>query len=471
VPSIIQRARFGLRAFRESAKFAAQPNQSSRIVNGARPGLRVSPPKRDTAALCDAFNDSPYFHAVVSVLATAVAETQWHIYAPIDHSGQMAYEPSMVRNLAAMPFQYRMRELKQQINKGRLRDVIDHPVKTLLAGGTTDFVGFTLLKLTQEYLEIDGEAFWALERNQFGVPINAIPVPPAWISSKPSPDHPFYEVRFSLVRETIPKEDMLLFHDPDPSNPFQRGTGIGQPLTREIDVDAYASEVERTTFANGARPDIAISMLDAGEDEIAIVERGWLEKFQGIWNRAKPVFTNREMKIQELGTRYEKELPEMRKYQRDIMLQVAGLPPEIIGNIENRSTVTAALDMFQRLKVRPRLELNRQIMQRGLLPDGGFLLDFDDPVDDDNQFQLNSMQVAPWVPTLNEWRKMQNLPPDTGPAGDMHMVPDKYSLVDFDKPQTLAPDRTKPNDAPPDGSPDEPVKPIYPDDPEPKDGK
>ena len=40
----------------------------------------------------------------------------------------------------------------------------------------------------------------------------------------------------------MPPEDVIVFKDPDPANPYGRGSGIGKALGDELDTDEFAAQ-------------------------------------------------------------------------------------------------------------------------------------------------------------------------------------------------------------------------------------
>ena len=99
-----------------------------------------------------------------------------------------------------------------------------------------------------------------MERNALGTPIALWPVPPSWVRRTPNAKHPFYTIHgmygagLASSDIDIPASEVLYFKDPDPANPYGRGSGIAKSLNDEIEIDDYASKHLKAFFYNRAKP-------------------------------------------------------------------------------------------------------------------------------------------------------------------------------------------------------------------------
>lgn len=182
-------------------------------------------------------------------------------------------------------------------------------------------------------------------------------------------------------------------------------------------------------FYNRAKPDFMVypkgEMNNMGEDQVKALERRWLDNQQGFWRAFRPQFMNREVGIHEFTQNFQHlQLNELRSHSRDTALQVFGIPPEILGVIENsnRSTIDGAFYAYHKLCVEPRAEFWRSELQQKIVPDYDprLIIDYDSPVQEDMEFTLKAYQAKPATVTIDEWRKIQGLPPIGGPEGERH---------------------------------------------------
>jgi len=389
-------------------------------------------PRRGTKELLRLYTESPWLRAIVNKIGRAVAETDWMLYARRNLSGKYI-DPGNIFKANGM---VREHVLNKSLSEG-LADVIpNHPLLDMLSRGTGNprLNGFAALQVTQQHIDLTGEAFWLIEPDEFGIPYAFWPLPPSWVMNLPQEGTPFYELTVpggSAVK--IPVTMMIPFIDPDPDNPYGRGTGIARSLDDEIQIDEFAAKHAKSFFLNRARPDIIVSGQFINRQDAERLEKQWMADHQGFWKSFKPLFFSQKIDVKELSQSFESlQMVQMRKHERDTFVSVFGAPPEKFGIIgeSKRSTINAADYFWNKDLVRPRVEMIRRILQEVLVPrfDERLILYYDTPVIQDEEFKLNIMKQAPWSATINEWRKEQGRD-SLGDAGDVLVVPLNHMLV------------------------------------------
>jgi len=221
--------------------------------------------------------------------------------------------------------------------------------------------------------------------------------------------------------------DVIHFRDPDPANPYMRGIGNAKALADELETDEYAAKHLKQFFYNRARPDLIISGDNLSSQDTARLEEKWLAKHQGFWKAWKPHFFSRKIDVKEVGQSFENmQMIELRKYERDMIIQVYGFPPEKFGivNESKRATISAADFFWTKDIVQPRVELLRDVLQGCLVPmfDEKLILDFESPVVQDQEHELAVMKSAPWAFTQNQWLKKAGLA-EIGEDGEVSLIP------------------------------------------------
>lgn len=226
-----------------------------------------------------------------------------------------------------------------------------------------------------------------------------------------------------------------------------------------MESDEYAAKHIKQFFFNRAKPDFMVypkgEMNQMGPDQVDQLERKWLDRQQGFWKAFRPQFLSREVGIHEFTQNFQHlQLNELRAHSRDTSLQTYGINPEILGVLENsnRATIEGAFYAFQKLVVEPRAEFWRSEMQRKLIPDYDvrLILDYDSPVQEDREFTLKAYQAKPATVRVDEWRKMQGLPPIGGEEGELRFQAINETLHSgFEETPEAEPDE----DYEPDGQP------------------
>lgn len=390
------------------------------ILRGIFPSGWSAPPELGTRELLEGYDSMPWLRAIAEKvgLSVAVAMADAEVLAVRaggrvvrDRTAQRASVDARTKALAAL------RKAAQVAPQG------DHVFLAAVRAPNPLMTGLALLKLTEIHLDLVGDAYWVVERNALGVPAGFWPVPPHWMLRTPTPDRPTYQASWRSWQVEIPERDVLAFHEPAPSDPYGRGSGVGWTLGDELEVDEYASKFAKSLFFNQARPDFVVfGFADGVERDQA--EKRWEERLRG-WARAhRPYFVTGEPKFHEFSRPTMDQLvyPNLRKAQRDIILQTWGAPPELFGIVENsnRATIEAAEYLYARYVIEPRVERLRGILQMFVEReyDARLVLHVPSVVPADREFALRVASRVPQARTINEWRMMQGLEPLAGPEGD-----------------------------------------------------
>src|SRR5262249_40034448 len=126
---------------------------------------------------------------------------------------------------------------------------------------------------------------------------------------------------------------------------------------------------------------------------------------------------------------------DLRSFERDLIMQLPGIPPEMLGVLinSNRSTIDGSGYIFDSQVIRPRLEFRRNELQEKLVPeyDERLILDYVDPVSDDQALQLDAAKAFPGALSVDEQRERAGLPALPNGTGKVHMVPIKYTPTEL----------------------------------------
>lgn len=468
----LMRTPIRLRRAKPSAGIGTQagPQGMMESVYSSRQG---APPLLNTRALLEGYDSMPWLRAVADKIGTSISLVDWQLYmtgAPPAAAAASAdtytmraediaagvaaavgaevsravrrvrgrAEPWARRDhsLQRAPSAERWRAMKALRKRGQLQKVEDHLLYDALDDPNPFMGGSGLMKLTETSLDLVGDAFWLKQRNGSGAPAGFWPVPAHWVTETPTPLTPRYRIAWNAWQRYIPASEILWFHEPAPVHPYERGSGVGFAVGDELEIDEYLSKMTKQLFFNDADPKWIMALGDAGEPEVKRLEHDFLSRNQGFWKKFKPYFLrgggpnpNINQMIHEFQRPTMEQLvyPGLRKAQRDVVLQVPGIPPEMFGIVEssNRATIEAAEHLYSKWVVLPRLERLRSIMQASLLPDydDRLLLDYPNPVARDKEHDLNVMKAAPWAWDADAWREKVGDEPLADGAGRAYNVP------------------------------------------------
>src|SRR5712692_2224971 len=313
--------------------FAGRASEGSILATMIGPGTRGDMlPRRRREEYLKGYSELPWLRAIVHRVAFSVAAQPWNLYVQRPNGKKEKYEQP-------------------------------HPLRTMLTDGIPGVLsGFNIVMLTQMWWDLVGDAFWVLRRNNAGVPVEAWPIPPHWVLAIPyqiTPNDQVYRIQLpNGTQAMVPSSEVVWFKDVDPLNPYMRGTSTAVALGDEFNTDELASKYVSRFFYNSARPDLIVTADGLTPETVKRLDEEWNRKNQGVWNAFRTFFLNKKVDIKELQTNFQHmQLIELRKSERDTIIHVYGIPPEILGILEhsNRATIEAADYHFGRWVLHPRL--------------------------------------------------------------------------------------------------------------------
>jgi phage portal protein BeeE len=390
------------------------------LLKGMWPSTGGEPPKRQVKQYLDTYNQMPWARAPVGRIATSISGLCWRLYYEVGKDEMGRDRPIRNYRFQRMAVGQRKSAIRDGIDMGKIKEVESHILLDALHGGNVMLSGQACWKVSQAHMELAGETFWMKERGPMGKAVAFWPLPANWVIDTPTMNHRFWKVSFRAWQGEIPESEIVWFKDPDPVNPYGRGSGTAQSLGDELESDEYAAKHIKQFFFNRAKPDFMVypkgEMNNMGPEQAKDLERKWLDGNQGFWRAFRPQFLSREVGIHEFTQNFQHlQLNELRAHSRDTSLQSYGIPPEVLGIIENsnRSTIDGGFYAFQKLTLEPRAEFWRSELQQKVVGDYDprLILDYDSPVQEDTEFRLKTYTANKATITVDEWRKLQSLPP------------------------------------------------------------
>ena len=424
------------RSFRQWASAvlrAARPHPSQQTPMDLFPSGRGDAPPRGTSDVLAGYANLPWLRAVTGRIAQAMAATDWQLYA-VRKPQQRAVKNAFLQRASGT---VRRKALNEMVEDENADQILDHPMLDLLHDGNPHHTGVQLWRLTSASLDLVGEVYWLLQRNGVGAPAAIWPIPPTWVLETPAPGRDTYRINFKGRYAEVPASEILCLNDPNPADPYGRGTGLAAALGDELATDEYAAKLVRQFFLEGARPDFLVwpkdSQMGLDPAELKRFQNDWLNRHQGYARAWRPYMAGQEMGIHEFDKDFGKmQMVELRQFERDTIIQTYGMPPEMLGVLtaSNRATIEAAEYIFTRWVLTPRLELLRSILQERLVPefDDRLVIDYVSPVPEDKVRELQAATVQPHVLTVNEWRALAGQPPVED--GNVYMMPPSLTPVE-----------------------------------------
>lgn len=337
-------------------------------------GGGVSQSARNTRQWLETWETHCRLQAAANRIGTDVAKTSWILLEDDPKTGN-----------------------PQEVTDHRFNEFLRDPWKTATGGSWSDLVWMMSIgKL------IDGNSYLRMrwDGEKTGPPSEVWPIPPHRVLSVPSATQSYFSVAalYEEAADRLPPSEVLWVRRPSLLNPHGKGVGIARSLDDEISQDQWAAKYNNAWFRNGARPDILVSVPEAKRRERRRLEEEWNTKYKGFWNAFRVAFLNAESKVHLLTSSHkDMEFSEGRKMLRDIIFQTFGIPPEVMGVVENsnRATADAALYIYALQCVLPRVSSLCEDLNRLLVPmfimegERPVYLGFESPVRETEEFKLN----------------------------------------------------------------------------------
>lgn len=450
------------------------PKRTWNLLTGVLPGGLGMPPARYARDFLRAYSQMPWLRAAANKIAMSVAQIDWKLYVKQGPDGKAIRDHKTQR----APADIRRSLIKSFIATDDMKEITDHPLLTLLNDANSFQTGLQMRKVTQLHIDLVGEAFWLKERDGLGNVVGVWPIPPDWVLNTPTPVNRFFRVQFRAWRGMIPDTEFLWFQDTDPVNPYSRGVGVAQSIADELETDEYTAKHTKAFFYNRAKPDLLIFPKQGTirDPDIKRLETDWMQNNQGFWRAFKPYFMSREVGVHEMDQNFRAmQLVQLREFERDLIIQTFGIPPEMLGILthSNRSTIDAASYLMGRFVLQPRLEFIRAVLQEKFIPefDSRLIIEYSSPVDEDHATQQAAAGLFPWALNVNEQRHLAGLDPLDGDEGEVHLIPQGYTIGSLDDAQKMTQEQHAADIAPPPApiiAPGVPPKPGAPKPPSPK---
>lgn len=411
------RERLSLAVFGLKASVGRGPEDAvDTVLNRVKRGQQGDPPSRGASGVLDAYLETPWVRACAGRVADSMSSVQWKLYVTRKSPTARAYRH---RSLQYADYTQRHKMLKMLDGAGEIEEVTDHPFIDIMTRGNGFHTGAELRRIESVHMDLVGESFQYKGRNTFNTTVALWPIPPTWVMATPTPDFPFFRISHKTWQEMVPQADILWQRDVNPKDPYGRGAGLGRAISDEIEIDEFAAKTTRQVFFNRAQPDFLVfpkGDADMDSTETKRFEQNWVNKLQGFYRTSKPHFLSREVGIYEFQKNLkDMMLTEIRQQERDIILQVWGMPPEKLGILSNsnRATIEGSDLIYAKEVLVPRLEARRMFFQERMIPeyDDRLIVHYESPVMEDREFFLKAAEKAPYVLDGNEWRYMMGLDP------------------------------------------------------------
>jgi HK97 family phage portal protein len=321
-----------------------------------------------------------------------------------------------------------------------VEEIIDHPLLDLIRRPNPWMTSFETRSLTSVYLDMTGDGFWwippgPLAEGDLTRPDTLWVLPTQAVSIVPDKDGAGLIKAYKYGRGTIekpkliPPRDMVHHRFPNPLNPLQ-GYAPAEAVLLSMVWDESMDIYENALNKNMARPEGVLTFeQDVTEAQRKSLQADINSTHRGVFNVGKMVVGGKNAQWKPLSWS-PKEMAAMRG--RDAVMKkisnAFGVPLALIETKDvNRANADAAMVVYQRWTILPRLRLGEEKLNIDLVPKwddtGRLFFAYDNPVPEDREFMLKKEEsrLNTYTVTVNEVRTKDGLDPVEW--GDTPLVP------------------------------------------------
>jgi HK97 family phage portal protein len=328
-------------------------------------------------------------------------------------------------------------------------EVESNPILDLLDRVNPYMTKKDLLKATQSFLDLNGNAFWYLARDKDGKgEIKEIYIlRPDKVSLVIDSANPLLVGGYVFKQDggrkiALDANEVIHFKNFNPmgEHPFPHmGMSVVEASAWAIDTDNEIRKWNLNFFKNSATPN---GILEVGKDgavgteEYKRLREQWDKEHKGSAQAHKVAILSGGVTWKETSTNQsEMQFADQKVLNRDEILAIFQVPKTILGLTDNvnRATADASIYVFNLFTVKELMQNIVDTLNEFLLPDfdeqGTLYFDFDSPVKEDRTEVLAEYTagINNWL-TRNEIRAREGLPPTA--EGDVIMG--GINLVEID---------------------------------------
>lgn len=319
-------------------------------------------------------------------------------------------------------------------NQTELEEITEHPFLELMQNVNPHFNKFELKSLTSIFLDITGNAYWWVIRDNLGVPRLIWNLPAQWIKIIPNKNN-FIDGFVMTVPgkgEKIPfdAEDIIHFKFPSVFD-VHYGCPPMYGAAYDIDLNKQFKTFGINYLLNNAQPSGVLVADDAlNKEQRDRLQLAWKMRHQGTNNAGKIAILEAGLKYQKIGSGIgEMKFDGVNKGIRDGILAAFGVPASKLGLVEdvNRANADANDYTYQKETISPRLSLIEEKLNEKMMPwyDPALVVKFDNPVPEDKEFRLKQKaeHIKMGYAAIDEERQEDGLDPLNLPETAVPLIP------------------------------------------------
>ena len=363
--------------------------------------------------------------------ATTVAKQYLNLYVAKPSKDSRLLSPSKYVSHRQLKYLMEIPSIKNLSSVRRAEEVLEittHPFIDILNTANPFMSGADLFELTCLFLELTGNAYWYIVKDEtFGIPLQIWILPSQFMSVVPSKKDIVAGYVYSDHTTEIPFEatEVIHFKYPNPDNFFY---GIS-PLMAVADTYNTNENILKFTnalFTNMARPEgVLHTEQDLNEDDFEVLKKEWRAAYGGVDKARKTAVLPKGLNYKAITmTPQELDYVQGRNIVKEEICSAFGQSIALYSEKTNRANSEQAHLMFLRDTVQPRLRRIEDTINRTLMPlyDSSLFVAFSNPVPEDQALRIKEREsnLKMGYTSINEERVLEGR--DKVSWGDVPLV-------------------------------------------------
>ena len=262
----------------------------------------------------------------------------------------------------------------------------EHPAQRLLDRVNPHWTGGDLWRATETYLNLWGVAYWSVERDDLGMPVELWPLRPDRVRIVPDENEyirGYLYTGLSGAQIAFASDEIVRLRY---FNPLDEYAGLSPiaPVRLTLDMGRDALLSNKSGLANDGSPGVVIHTdTNPSEDDVKRLLEDWESRFSGPLNRLRPAVLSAGMKASQMGfSPKDMEYIGTLRWTVEDVARVFNVPKPLLHDLERAtySNIETARRMFWETCVVPELRFFEEKLTANLLPmfgDGSLMAEFD----------------------------------------------------------------------------------------------
>ena len=262
----------------------------------------------------------------------------------------------------------------------------DHPAQALLDRVNPHWTGGDLWRATETYLNLWGEAYWAVERDETGRPFELWPLRPDRVRVVPDEDEYIRGYVYagpSGGSVAFAADEMVRLRY---FNPLDEYAGLSpiRPARMSVDMGRDALLGNKSGIANDAAPGVVFETDGVfTQDQVDEIYKAWESRHRGPGGRMRPGIIGSGMKATQVGfSPKDMEYLNTLRWTVEDVARAFNVPKPLLHDLERATyaNIETTRRMFWETCIVPELRFFEEALRERLLPmfgEAGLVAEFD----------------------------------------------------------------------------------------------